>query len=155
MKLFIPEGSTHVLGRSREKAAELLEAAKGAGLEGQIATTTDGYIVPDAVLEAFESAKADAEQQSDVDAQAQRDADAASIELAAREAEDAAATAKADEVKAQEENPDAPFDPSEHTVVEVQAYLEGADQAERDRVLAEELTGKARTSLVDNTEGAK
>lgn len=143
MKIFVPEGSTHTLGRSREKAAALLEAAESVGLKGQVATTTDGYIVPDAVLEAFEEPKAEAK------------GDETDAELAAREAEDAAASAKTAEVKEQESKPEAPFDPSAHTVAEVQAYLEDADEAERDRVLAVELTGKKRASLVDNTEGAK
>lgn len=141
MKLFIPEGHTHVLGRSREKAAELLRAAKVAGLEGQVATTTDGYIVPDAVVEQVEfDAKSDADAQADVDAQAQADADAEAAKQAAADADKATADL---------------FDPSAHNVDEVKAYLETADEAERARVLAAEETGKKRVSLLDNTEGAK
>lgn len=40
------------------------------------------------------------------------------------------------------------FDPSEHTVEEVQAHLENANDAERDRVLAAEKQGKKRTTLL-------
>ena len=39
------------------------------------------------------------------------------------------------------------FDPSDHSVVEVREYLAGADAAEKERVLAVEAAGKARTSL--------
>lgn len=44
------------------------------------------------------------------------------------------------------------FDPSEHTVEQVEAYLETADDAERERVLAAEKEGKARKSLHVETE---
>lgn len=154
MNIFVPEGSSHTLGRSREKAAALLEVAAELGLEGQVATTTDGYIVSDEVLKGYEEAieNAQADAQADVKAQADAVADA---DAEKRKAEDAALSAKAEEVAKQAEIPEAPFDPSTHNVAEVQAYLEGADQAERDRVYAAELTGKARTSLVANTEGAK
>lgn len=40
------------------------------------------------------------------------------------------------------------FDPSDHTVDEVKAHLENADDAERERVLDAEKAGKARTSLI-------
>lgn len=40
------------------------------------------------------------------------------------------------------------FDPSEHTAAEVQAYLETADDAERERVLGAERSGKARKGIV-------
>lgn len=47
------------------------------------------------------------------------------------------------------------FDPGEHTVEEVQEYLENATDEERERVLAAEAEGKARKSLAadeDDTE---
>lgn len=40
-----------------------------------------------------------------------------------------------------------PFDPSDHTVDEVTAYLDSADDAERDRVLAAERAGKSRKGI--------
>lgn len=40
------------------------------------------------------------------------------------------------------------FDPSEHSVAEVEQYLESATEAERERVLAAEKDGKARKGLV-------
>lgn len=39
------------------------------------------------------------------------------------------------------------FDPSEHTVTEVNDYLADADEAERGRVLAAERAGKDRASV--------
>jgi hypothetical protein len=45
------------------------------------------------------------------------------------------------------------FDPSEHTVAEVEEYLESADEDERERVLAAEAEGKARKSLLPDEEG--
>jgi hypothetical protein len=48
------------------------------------------------------------------------------------------------------------FDPSKATIEEVQAYLDGADDAERERVLAAEAEGKGRKALAPATpEGAK
>lgn len=41
-----------------------------------------------------------------------------------------------------------PFDPAEHTVAEVLKHLEYASPEERDRVLAAEENGKARTGIV-------
>lgn len=40
------------------------------------------------------------------------------------------------------------FNPAEHSVEEVAAYLAEADEAEQDRVRALELDGKARKSIV-------
>lgn len=42
----------------------------------------------------------------------------------------------------------APFDPAEHTVDEVKAHFDGADDAERARVLDAERTGKARAGVL-------
>lgn len=40
------------------------------------------------------------------------------------------------------------FDPSEHTVADVTAHLSDADDAERERVLAIERDGKARSGVL-------
>lgn len=40
------------------------------------------------------------------------------------------------------------FNPSDHTVADVQAYLETADEAERTRVLDAERSGKGRSTLI-------
>lgn len=44
--------------------------------------------------------------------------------------------------------PKDPFDPSKHTVDEVNEYLSTADHAERDRVLQEETEEKARVRIL-------
>ncbi len=46
--------------------------------------------------------------------------------------------------------PGTQYDPGDHTVAEVQEYLDGLpeDDPERDRVLAAERAGKARTTLI-------
>ena len=52
----------------------------------------------------------------------------------------------------EEEEEDAnEFDPSKANVEEVKAYLEGADEAERERVLAAEATGKNRSGVLSFT----
>lgn len=45
-----------------------------------------------------------------------------------------------------------PFDPGEHKADEVLAYLQGADEAERQRVLAAEAAGKNRKGVLDKAE---
>lgn len=42
---------------------------------------------------------------------------------------------------------DGPFDPNEHTVKDVNAYLADADEAERERVLEAEQAGKDRATV--------
>ncbi len=46
------------------------------------------------------------------------------------------------------------FDPREHTVEDVNAYLEDADPAEVQRVLAAEETGQARKGILGGPHGA-
>jgi hypothetical protein len=52
------------------------------------------------------------------------------------------------DVEASADAPAAPFDPSEHNVAEVMAYLADATDEEYDRVLAAETDGKARSSII-------
>ena len=47
----------------------------------------------------------------------------------------------------EEPPPEGPFDPSTHTVSEVNAYLASADEAEYDRVMAAEVAGKNRSTI--------
>jgi hypothetical protein len=42
-----------------------------------------------------------------------------------------------------------PFDPAEHSVAEVNAYLDSAPDEERTRVLSAEVTGKNRAGIVN------
>lgn len=105
------DGEAYVDGRSEDKARELHEAAKRAGIDwARVSTTSHGYIVPAELVETEE-----AEEES------------------AEEAEDEAAD----------------YDPTEHTVAEVKEYLDGADDAERQRVLdVEANSDKPRAGLV-------
>lgn len=48
----------------------------------------------------------------------------------------------------QEGDGDEPFDPSDHNGPEVIEYLKGADEAERERVLAAEAEGKNRKGIL-------
>lgn len=58
-----------------------------------------------------------------------------------------------EDVADDEEDEAGVFDPSGHTVVEVNTYLETADDAEHARVLAAEQAGKSRLGIL-NTWGA-
>lgn len=62
------------------------------------------------------------------------------------EAKEADADADADE--ADEEEQVEEFDPSESNVADVKAYLDGADEKERERVLAAEAAGKNRDGVL-------
>jgi hypothetical protein len=135
-KLHLNEGQAFVQGRSREKAADLLKRAEEAGYPaGSVITVSFGYIVP-------------AEIAGDEEAPAV-------TEVALRdEVPDALAIAKGPAAKAP--YPGSEFDPTSHTVDEVITYLDGADETERERVLAAETDGKARkTVLAYDPEGAK
>ncbi|HYF71325.1 MAG TPA: hypothetical protein VD864_00815 [Nocardioides sp.] len=116
---------THVFveGRSTDKAVELLAAAKKAGLPaGAVITTGHGYIVPKELV-------GDGEQVAEQgNAQAEQP------------------------VPPSEETGAEAFDPSKHTVEEVEAYLATADEAERERVIAAEAEGKARKSIANLAE---
>lgn len=56
----------------------------------------------------------------------------------------------AESIWAEVEVPRRMFDPSNHTVPEVTAHLENADDDERERVLAAERAGKARAGVLGN-----
>lgn len=57
-----------------------------------------------------------------------------------------------DTVWAEIEVPRRVFDPADHTVAQVVAHLERADDEERARVLAAERAGKARAGVLGNDE---
>lgn len=141
--LHIKKGDSFVDGpRSPEKARELLALAEELGIEKhRILTTSGGYIVPSELVKesgrrAKSQAEADAEADADAAVKAQEEADA-------QAAADAAAAA-------------ALFDPSEHDVVTVVAYLDEADEDEKARVIAAEAEGKNRVTITGATsEGAK
>lgn len=121
VKQQLNDDETFVEGRSREKAAELIELAEKADLRGSVRTTYNGYIVPTSIL-----------------------AKSAEAKHAAAETSDPAAgegTAPADAKQ---------FDVTEATVEEVQDYLAHSDATERERVLAAEAAReKPRKGVLD------
>lgn len=134
----VPEGKTYVPGRSQDKAVELLDLAEKAGLAGQVATTSHGYIVPSAI---FADGGAD-----EADDNTDGAGDTAGGDTNSESTKDADGEEKVEQ-----------FDPSAATVDEVKEYLGGADDTERERVLAAEEAGKGRKGILDlaDTEGAK
>lgn len=135
VNLFIPEGHVFLEGRSRERASELLEWAKEADLEGQVSTTSTGYIVPKAILP-IQEGESD-RQTSDTQTEGK--------ETKAEEEGDKSEGSKPADV----------FNPADNTIEKVLAYLETADNEERARVLEAEKAGKNRPTLITNIEGAK
>lgn len=130
-KLHIADEDKFVKGRSPEKAKELLDKAAPFGLERKVRTTINGYIVPKVIF---------GEQP----------------EVKAETTEDAAEESSTETGNEEEDNASAQFDPSKANANEVIEYLEGADDAERERVLGEEKDGKARKSvLASENEGDK
>lgn len=54
----IPDGYGVIAGRSRRNAQAALDAAEKAGVDAsEVVATTEGYLVPDAVLDAFHEAQ--------------------------------------------------------------------------------------------------
>lgn len=129
MALHLEDGETFIEGRSPKKAKELLAKAEEADMAGSVRTTSHGYIVPTKLVEG----------ESDADADDTNDDDSG----------DADADGTADE------NAGEAFDPASHTAAEVEEYLASADDEERERVLAAERDGKARKSLLSDSEGDK
>jgi hypothetical protein len=126
-------GEEFVAGRSQAKARDLVLKAEAAGLKGTVRTTYNGYIVPSAIFAG----------------ETPEDAIVGGTVVDEEESTEDDST--------EDESVDA-FDPSAATVDEVRDYLDGADDTERERVLAAEAEGKARKSvlgLATIPEGAK
>jgi hypothetical protein len=167
------DGESFVKGRSTAKAIELLELAEAAGREGSVKTTSLGYVVPTEILSDYSGESITAADQPAVITQpgtTQDRAEATNVEANAGDGrlvegvESATTPADATDNAELGEGvlPDAPadadadadadggteFNPSDATVDEVNEYLEGADEAERTRVLAAEAAGKARKGII-------
>lgn len=123
--------TVHVKGRSTAKAQELLELADERGVDpALIVTTSVGYLVPKALVEAASDDEADDQNQAPADP-----ADADGDQTDAGDTPDA-------ELEA--------YDPSKHTVDEVVEYLGGVDEAERARVIAaEKESAKPRKGVLE------
>lgn len=145
----LEEGEQFVEGRSQETARELLDLAEKAGLEGSVRTTSFGYIVPSAIFDTVTESSDD----KDVDPNLLAELEAEKAAAAQAEAEKAAADAA-------DENPEgSEFDPTTATVDAIKEYLDGADDTERERVLAAEAASakprKGVLELATTPEGAK
>lgn len=129
-KFDMKDDEVFVKGRSQEKALGLLEAAKKAGVDTRrVKSTSQGFIVPKKVLDAVEEESPGGgpkEQAEPADSDTEADSGA-------------------------EESKE--FDPNDHSVEKVKAYLEGADEGERERVITAEKEGKARKTLLTDDEG--
>lgn len=138
---------TYVDGRSAKRAAELLGYAKESG--ASVRTTSHGYIVPTEILpEGFDADTLTEESRPAVHTEPGTDPDAANVYNVGQ--------APAHDTFAKQEEPAEEFDPSKATVDEVIAYLDGADDAEVERVLAAEADGKNRKGIAEyTTEGEK
>lgn len=165
-KLHLNEDQTFVPDRSREKAAELIERAEKAGLSASVVSTTyNGYIVPTAILasDVLDNGEADVDkadgtggEQADGEQQTPETPGEATVPDPASDATDSDPAAGEDQ---SEENVAKQFDVTEATIDEVKDYLAGADDTERERVLAaESAREKPRKGVLDlaaPSEGAK
>lgn len=146
MKYTLADGDAYVQGRSPEKSKELLEAAVAAGIDpALVRTTSDGYFVP-------KELGGDEGDENHVVEIGIGVPEAAYQDTVIPEAPAEAPAEDGGEDQEQRLETDA-FDPGEHTVGEVKEYLDGADDAERERVLSAEAEGKARKSLLPEEEG--
>jgi hypothetical protein len=138
---------TYVDGRSAKRAAELIGYAKESG--AIVRTTSHGYIVPTEILpEGFNGDVLTEESRPAVHTEPGTDPDAANVYNVGQAPEH--------DTFAKQEEPAEEFDPSKATVDEVIAYLDGADDAEVERVLAAEAAGKNRKGIAEyTTEGEK
>jgi len=69
MTTSIPEGYGIIAGRSRRNAQAALDAAAKAGVDpGVVVSVPEGYLVPDAVLDAFHGKSKDKEAPAEPDA---------------------------------------------------------------------------------------
>jgi len=138
--LNLKDDETFVEGRSAETARDLLEKAEAAGIDAsRIRTTFRGYIVPKELGG------------EDVGT---LDNTIAPNHQTAKEGETTALTQKGIPTGESTEE-SGQFDPSKHTVAEVEEYLATADADEYDRVIAAEREGKSRQgvlSLADTEE---
>jgi len=165
----LADGEAFVEGRSQATAAALVTAAAEADLKGSVKTTYDGYIAPIEVVEAAgftaitsstnpergEGAPVDQLEASPVQ-NVDGDVPAGATEATekqevtdAGDAEEKFDEAPADEDKTEEAPADL-YDPTAHTIAEVEAYLADATDEERARVIAaEKESAKPRKGVTD------
>ena len=158
-----------VEGRSQATAAALVTAAAEQDLKGSVRTTYDGYIAPTSVVEAAagvtattsgtsstpergEGAPADqleASPEQNIDGDVPAGAEEATEDQEVTDAGDAEEVSD-EEVSDEEAPADGQFDPTAHTIAQVEEYLATADDAERARVIAaEKESSKPRKGVTD------
>lgn len=140
----LADGEAFVQGRSKDTAAALVTAAADLGLKGSVKTTYDGYRAPVEVVEAAGFATAT---ESSVPENPADHSDPAPVKAdAVPETPESDESDEADEADADADL----FDPSGKTIAEVEAYLAGADDDERARVIAaEQESTKPRKGVLD------
>jgi hypothetical protein len=150
----LADGEAFVQGRSQATAAKLVTAAAEADLKGSVRTTYDGYIAPAEVVKAagFEAATESSTPENPADhsdeANAKYEGAAAAAQAASTGTESGEST-DADADADAEADADL-FDPTSKTIAEVEAYLAGADDDERARVIAaEQESTKPRKGVLD------
>jgi hypothetical protein len=154
----LADGEAFVQGRSKDTAAALVTAAAELGLKGSVKTTYDGYRAPVEVVDAagFGSTTESSTPENPADhsdpapvKERSDDKDVDPEVLAQLEAEKQAATEAEADANAEAARGDL-FDPTKSTIAEVEAYLAGADDDERARVIAAESEStKPRKGVLD------
>lgn len=129
VKPFVKKGFTHIVGRSQESAQKLLEAAKEAGFEGEVSTTSIGYIVRDEIVEFLNKAPKETEEEKQEEQTQEETPTLVPVEPG--------------------ENDVQLFNPADHNAPEVIEYLKGADEVEAARVLSLEAEGQKRATVLN------
>lgn len=145
------DGESFVKGRSTAKAIELLELAEAAGREGEVKTTSLGYVVPTEILADYGGVSITGADQPAVLTEpgtTKSRAEATNVDANAGDGRLVEGVETATTPAPSPEDAVDEFNPSDANVAEVNDYLEGADEAERTRVLAAEAAGKARKSII-------
>jgi hypothetical protein len=154
---FIPklsESETYVKGRSGRTAQALLKSAGKRGTE--VRTTSHGYVLPTSLVpdglegvELFTAADRPAvptEPGTSTNVEEVNNVGGPATAAAGTTAEETSDPAAGDENGT---DGGKEFDPAEATIAEIEDYFDGADEAERDRVLAAEAAGKNRKGVLD------
>lgn len=140
----LADGEAFVQGRSQATAEALVTAAADADRKGSVKTTYDGYIAPVEVVEAagFGSASSTESSVPENPADHSDPAPVKDVPVPETPGDDTVPNPEPEDVDL--------FDPSGKTIAEVEAYLAGADDDERARVIAaEQESTKPRKGVLD------
>ena len=148
--LNLADGESFVKGRSMAKAQELLELAGDRATE--VRTTSYGYVVPTEILpEGYEAIT-----KADLPAVTTEPGTSTNVDEVFNKGGEPTGTPAKEEIEEEgEEEGEALYDPADHTISEVEAYLEEADDEEHARVIAAEAEGKQRKGVLDLAKTAK